>query len=718
MLTEILFLLLVLAVAALMVADLARTRSETSHGQADRPAYAAERVTAVPSRGPAAGAFSTEPAGIVTAAPDAGRSRPPESIASRPGSVPRPDTVPAYRDGSRSRASSPKVRSPVVLLVTIPAATAAVVTLCIVRIATLLTGPSIHSQISSVHDGAVTSVIAASVVLVIVLVLGAWATFKAAGSVLRPRQRLEAGVLGPAGLRLPGGGRSAVGAIDVDSSNEIADADDVFHRMRREISQLTANEAALRGRLNGLLVNLSHRGRSLAEHQIRLVENLKRRNQDERHLASLNQMNRIAMHLYRNSQNLLLLAGREPPAGSNQALTLTYLVQTAASEIEEGDRVSSQVQPDITVRGPAARDLVHLLAELIQNATSFSAADMPVHVTGRTLTTGGVLIDITDRGIGMTDREMAYANWQLENPSATDIDFSKRMGLLIVARLAGRQRIRVRLNQAGSGGLTALVWLPDEVLTHQGVATPPIQSDVASALSEPGLPKPAEDPGYATAARTTASVTSAGFASAQGNPQDASAGTRPATGSGQRPRPAQSSGGPQRASRPESSVVRRGERPLTTQTQALGDQAAHGEVILPPPQDLARTGGPTIYNEMESHWFRGGRQVPSSSGHAATAESHWSSPADEGWKAAQTIDSPSSGGSTAAGLPRRLPNANLVPGSIPDNPPAASIPDSPPAAPDRSPAAVRDRLGGLQRGVTEGRAAASEASDPGGNDES
>jgi len=112
---------------------------------------------------------------------------------------------------------------------------------------------------------------------------------------------------------------------------------------------------------------------------------------------------------------------------------------------------------------------------------------------------------------------------------------------------------------------------------------------------------------------------------------------------------------------------------------------------------------------VESVWFRSGRQAPASPGRTAAPESRWSSPADEGWQAAQTVGSPASGGSTAAGLPRRLPNANLLPGSIPS---------TPPAAPNRSAAAVRDRLAGLQRGASEGRAAAVEADEPGGNDES
>jgi hypothetical protein len=631
------------------------------------------------------------------------------------------------------------------LLAVIPAATAVVVTLCIVRIVTLLDGASIHSQISSIHDGAVISVALTSAVLVVVLALGLWATIKAARFALRPWQRLPAGVLEAA-----------------SSSDEIGEQTGVFDQMRREISRMTANETQLRGKLSAMFVNLSHRSRSLLERQIRLIDNLKRGEKDQQRLADLSKMNRIAVHLYRNSENLLILAGQEPSTGSSQSATLTYLVQAAASEIEDGDRVSFDVQPDIAVRGPAAGDVVHLLAELIQNATSFSAADMPVHVTGHALTTGGVLVDVTDGGIGMTAKEMAYANWQLENPPASDIDVPRWMGLLVVARLAARHRIRVRLNQAQSGGLTAYVWLPDEIITDRDDAVSPTISDLGRVGAAAGSPAvAAADRGYVTAQRTTTADRSAEFAPAAGNLRDATAGPQLAADAGQRLGSAWPSSGlglPSRAEQPvaaptEQPVAARTGQPAAVQAEETGTpqseqlitlqaeqpavlgpsgsgqpdttaedaalsapaalafsyETAPVEVVVPSANDVARTAGLPIYDEMESHWFRSGRQGLSSPGPAVPGENGWSSPADEGWQAAQSVDTPSSAGSTAAGLPRRMPNANLLPGSISSKPPAT---------PNRSAAAARDRLAGLQRGVTEGRAAAMEAADPGGNDDS
>ena len=152
-------------------------------------------------------------------------------------------------------------------------------------------------------------------------------------------------------------------------------------------------------------------------------------------------------------------------------MPLVDVLRAAISEIEQYERVVLNVQPGIVVVGQAVNDVVHLVAEIVENATTFSPEDTQVYVSGQPLSSGGVLLDITDNGVGISDQEMSHANWRLDNPPVVDVAVSRRMGLFVVGRLAARHGVRVRLRHAQVGGLTALIWLPDTVAAPE-VAPP------------------------------------------------------------------------------------------------------------------------------------------------------------------------------------------------------------------------------------------------------
>jgi hypothetical protein len=166
----------------------------------------------------------------------------------------------------------------------------------------------------------------------------------------------------------------------------------------------------------------------------------------------------------RYSQNLLVLAGQDLPGPWDRPATLADVIEAAAALTGERERVSVSVPPGIAVAGPAVDDLVHLVAELAENAASLSATGTPVGISGGTLATGGVLVEVTDQGVGMNPEMMAQANWRLEHPPPIDVAVSRNMGLFVVGRLAARHGIKVRLQPAATGGLTVLVWLPDPVI--------------------------------------------------------------------------------------------------------------------------------------------------------------------------------------------------------------------------------------------------------------
>ena len=337
---------------------------------------------------------------------------------------------------------------------------------------------SVIAQSRSQHSALTRTAVETGIEVLAVLIVVLMITIVVARSMVRPLRKLRTGALEVAGLRLPdtvrrmsetdGEGVSLeVEPIDVNSSDEIGEVARAFDQVHREALRLAANEAALRGNVNAMFVNLSRRSQSLVERQIRLIDDLEQGEQDPERLSSLFQMDHLATRMRRNSENLLVLAGHDESRRWNQPVALVDVLRAALSEIEQYERVTLNVQPGIAVRGQAVSDVVHLTAELVENATSFSAADTPVTIAGHLLSSGGVLLEITDQGVGMGAEEMAHANWRLDNPPVVDVAVSRRMGLFVVARLAARHGIRVRLRPAASGGLIALVWLPDESITHE-----------------------------------------------------------------------------------------------------------------------------------------------------------------------------------------------------------------------------------------------------------
>ena len=725
MLEQIFFVVIVLAVGSLMVVDVFRTRHEGFHGLAEGQAPDAARR---PLAGAGLGsreAFSRAQSGTAmpVAAHDPGPARHPAGAS--PSAGPSAGADPRSHAGaaavpvqSRRRLRDWHVRSRLLLLVLIPLAAAAVIGLCVAYIIDTLHKTQVNS------NGSVMAALAAGVVIIVVA-LASLFTIAVARSVLQPLYRLRLGALELTGARLADAVRRAsqngasqnngnrdgapfgLRPVNVDASDELGEIARAFDELRRELLRLAVGEASQHGKLNTTFTDLSHRGQSLMERQLRLLQHLEQGEPDAERLATLFRVKRIGTRMHRYSENLLILVGHEPSGGWHQPVALAHVIRASVSELEEFQRVSTTAQPDVAIVGPAVNDVVHLLIELTENATSFSAADMQVDISGRALTSGGVLLEITDRGVGMTPKELAHANWALENPPTADTNIPKWIGLLVVARLAARHGIGVRLQPADFGGLTALVWLPDEILTEQGAMVATRLGGSAGAGSRRGLHEAVSDPGYATAQREAAAPR---FAPQPADIRDTAPSWRavPDTGlpssepwSPAAARPARRAGSHASIGSPAAELPE--VAPLSQGTSSVADA-----VIVPPAGDRGAEQRLPVFNSVESAWFSQGRSAPGSPGQTSAAGSGWSSPADAGWRAARVVDSPSSAGSTAAKLPKRQPNANLVPGTIPS-------PE--PVMPNRSPAAARDRLAALKRGVDKGRAATRQAENPGEDEE-
>ncbi len=266
----------------------------------------------------------------------------------------------------------------------------------------------------------------------------------------------------------PGRVDTTVAPIPINTRDEIGEVARAFDQVHREAVRLAAEQAMLRGNVNAIFTNLSQRNQGLIQRQLELITDLENNEGDPDQLDNLFKMDHLATRMRRNGENLLVLAGEETARQWNQPVPLVDVLRAAASEVEAYERIELVGIPEADIHGSAVTDLVHLLAELLENATAFSSPQTKVRVTATRLPDGRVMIEIHDRGIGLTAEDFADINHKLAEPPTVDVEVAKRMGLFVVGRLADRHGIRVQLRPSGEqAGTTSLVMLP-EPITHGG----------------------------------------------------------------------------------------------------------------------------------------------------------------------------------------------------------------------------------------------------------
>lgn len=266
----------------------------------------------------------------------------------------------------------------------------------------------------------------------------------------------------------PGKVDTRVAPIPINSRDEIGEVARAFDQVHREAVRLAAEQALLRGNVNAIFTNLSMRNQSLIEGQLTLITDLENNEADPDQLENLFRLDHLATRMRRNGENLLILAGENPGRRWDQPVPLVDVLRAASSEVEQYERIELSGVSDAEIHGQAVTDLVHLLAELLENATTFSSPQTKVRVNATRLPDGRVMVEIHDKGIGLTAQDFADINHKLANPPTVDAAISQRMGLFVVGRLADRHSIRVQLRPSGeAAGTTSLVMLPDAI-THGG----------------------------------------------------------------------------------------------------------------------------------------------------------------------------------------------------------------------------------------------------------
>ncbi len=606
-----------------------------------------------------------------------------------------------------------------------------------------LLADNIANRASQLHSGAQQSALITAVITAVILLLVLLATVLVARSLVLPLRRLRAGALDVATVQLPERVKRLsdspdpaadleVAPIPVLSSDEIGQVARAFDQVHAEAVRLAGNEAVLRTSFNAMFVNLSRRSQSLIERLARMIDSLEQNEDDPDRLSNLFSMDHLVTRMRRNSENLLLLAGHESPRKWTEPVPLADVTRAATSEIEQYARVVLNVQPGVAVVGPAVSDVVHLLAELIENATIFSPKESPVQVSAQELTSGGVLIEVTDRGIGVSESRLAEMNWRLDNPPVMDVSVSRHMGLFAVARLAERHRIRIRLRPASPQGLTALVWLPDTVIERS-----------ARAFSGTGSwqPPAAESGGFLQSRRASGVHSIAGAATSQ-----RSSGRHGMVRAEDSTAMQSSVAMPEQTSTATSNWFRSRHTVLGAQSRMPANGGGNGngaDYTNGNGADYSSGVGADYSSGSGADYGNGGSAAGMSPGApgqqpvawGADSGAGWGSSDTGGWGAADTgswstggrrpadiVADPVQGDQTSAGLPLRVPKANLIPGSAPGarnggGTPGAGAPSGGTGLPSRrggngndantlaaplpqrSPDMARSRLSGFQRGA-------------------
>ncbi|MFF2549320.1 nitrate- and nitrite sensing domain-containing protein [Kitasatospora sp. NPDC058063] len=673
----------------------------------------------------------------------------------------------------------------------------------------------------ALKDNALYDAILNTIIVVAALILAGLLTGYVARSMILGMRTLRSAALEIADHRLPDLVEklsktdpervdTSVTPIPLHGKDEIGEVARAFDQVHQQAVALAAEQALLRGNVNAIFTNLSRRSQSLIQRQLALITDLENNEADPDQLENLFKLDHLATRMRRNGENLLVLAGEEAGRRWNTPVPLVDVLRAAASEVEQYERVELSGIPEVDVVGAAVTDLVHLLAELLENATSFSSPQTRVLVNATRLPDGRVLVEIHDKGIGLTAEDFAEINEKLAEPPTVDATISRRMGLFVVGRLSQRHDIRVQLRPSGeSAGTTSLVMLPPFV-TQSGAAPEPDEQFTVSRIFAEQEPTAQWAPD--TTARSAAELGfddhltgignagSSGFSPAlesvqrsqrldqvrraalEGGPQapvvdaeveeDYQQGYDQYAPQGYEQQPhaddryGYDQGGYQQDEYQQDEYAQDGYDQYAPQgyeqqgyaddrygydqggyqqdgyadqygRQAEESPAGHPYAPEPPalpaaeahttlpsglpqrrPGEQLASGGPTAAPSGAGasgdapNWFAGAKDTsasPTQRGHdvsslggygptGPTASTAWQSPNDGDWQRAEQLREPSSSGTTGAGLPRRVPKQNLVPGNAKPTPQ-----DGPQVS--RSPEEVRGRLTNLRRGVEQGRSA-------------
>ncbi|MEU9124971.1 ATP-binding protein [Streptomyces sp. NPDC048506] len=322
--------------------------------------------------------------------------------------------------------------------------------------------------------------------------------------------------------------------IPVPVRDEIGHLAEAFNQVQVTAAALLERQVLSRRNVAEMFGNVGRRVSNLTSRQLMLIDAVEREESDPDVLERMYRIDHIAVRLQRNADSLMLLAGIRDPEVEARPTTLANVIRAALGQIEGYQRVSLRSETEVTVGPDIVDDLTLMLAELLENAASFSPSDTPVEVVVRPGTDvtadGGALIEVIDHGLGMSAERLAEENSRLVRRERLDLVPTKVLGLFVVGNLARRSGIRVTLSRTPGGGVTGTVWLPATLLLAGNPAAAPSPGAGPTDADDDASPHPATPQPESTApvpGPAPASATPLPMRSPAATPERRPAGTAP-----------------------------------------------------------------------------------------------------------------------------------------------------------------------------------------------
>ncbi|WP_190084951.1 sensor histidine kinase [Streptomyces longisporoflavus] len=335
-------------------------------------------------------------------------------------------------------------------------------------------GDRYQDRVEPVAVGVIVRVVVAGVFGLLALLFSVFMSVRIGSSLIRDLRRMRLEAHEASGVRLPGVLRRLAAGEQVDveteaprltyEKDEIGQVGQALNTLQRAAVEAAVKQADLRRGVSEVFVNLARRSQVLLHKQLTLLDTMERRTEDTDELADLFRLDHLTTRMRRHAEGLVILSGAAPSRQWRKPVQLMDVVRAAVAEVEDYERIEVRRLPRIAVTGPAVADLTHLMAELLENATVFSPPHTAVQVLGEHVANGFTL-EIHDRGLGMAPDALLDANLRLAETPEFELSDTDRLGLFVVSRLAQRQRVRVSLQPSPYGGTTAVVFIPETLLT-------------------------------------------------------------------------------------------------------------------------------------------------------------------------------------------------------------------------------------------------------------